>query len=352
MTKHTSLLRTVVVGAILAASIGDVTHACSTFCFAVGDRRLFGKNYDFEIGEGLVMSNPMGLQKRGAQPGGPEWIASYGSVTFNQFGRDNPMGGINTGGLVVELMWLDEAKYPERDTRAPLGVLEWIQYQLDTAATVDGVLASDAKVRIEGQVPLHYLVSDRAGKVATVEFLDGRLVAHKEATLAIPVLTNSMYRESVKFTESRGSVPRGSGSLERFARAADGVARLTAKAPPDPIEAAFGVLQTVAQSNTRWTIVYDQTEMLVHFRTTTHRPIRTVAVGGLDFSCRAGARMLDLDARLSGDVTRQLTPYSSETHLAMIRKNYAASSVTRRTPPDEVLAIATRPEKSPCASRP
>ena len=354
MTKHTRrLLRTLVAATVMAGSISDATHACSTFCINVGDRRLFGKNYDFEIGEGLVMSNPSGLQKRGAHAGGPQWTATFGSVTFNQFGRDHPMGGINTAGLVVELMWLNEARYPAADARSSLGVLEWIQYQLDTASSVDEVLKSDERVRIQGQVPLHYLVSDRGGNAATVEFLDGRLVAHKDGKLPIPVLTNSVYQESVAFTESRrGSVPRGSGSMERFARAADGVARLKSKTPADAVEAAFGVLQSVAQSNTRWTIVYDQSAGTVHFRTATHRPIRTIAVNDLDFSCSAGARMLDLDTRVAGDVTRQLQPYSSEAHLAMLRKNYAASSVTRRTPPDEILAIATRPEKSACASGP
>ena len=340
-------------GAVLTASIGDVTHACSTFCLAVGDRRLFGKNYDFEIGGGLLMVNPAGLRKRGALPDGPEWTARHGSVTFNQFGRDTPMGGMNEAGLVIELMWHEEAAYPRADARPAVGVLEWIQYQLDTATSVADVLKSDTTVRISGQVPLHYLVSDRAGQTATVEFMNGALVAHTGATLPVPVLTNSTYRDSVAFADQRkGKAPRGSGSLERFARAAVEVERLKAAPPAAILDAAFQVLDNVAQSNTRWTIVYDQTAGTVHFRTATHRSIRTLTMSGLDFSCSAGARMLDLDAPVAGDLTRLLQPYSSEAHLTMVRKNYAASSVTRRTPPDEVTAMATRPEKSSCASRP
>ena len=341
----TRVLTTIAVLVLLAAT----GHTCSTFCIDLGGKRLFGRNYDFEIGEGFVMSNPAGLQKTGAQPNGPAWTARFGSVTFNQFGRDNPMGGINTAGLVVELMWLNEAKYPGADARSPLGVLEWIQYQLDTASSVDEVLAGDARVRIEGQVPLHYLVSDRAGRVAAVEYLDGRLVAHRDGSLPIPVLTNSPYQDSLAFAAAReGRAPGGSGSLERFARASEGLARLKKSSPADPVAAAFAVLQSVAQGNTRWTILYDQTAATVHFHTATHAPIRVIHLAGLDFSCGAGVRMLDVDARLSGDVTGRLQPYSSAAHLAMIRKNYAASSVTRRTPEDEVRAIAERPEKSAC----
>src|ERR671919_752532 len=106
MTKRLRrLLRTIVIGAILTTSIGDVMHACSTFCVTLGDHRLFGKNYDFEIGDGLLMVNPAGLRKRGSLADGPEWTARHGSVTFNQFGRDTPMGGMNESGLVIELMW-------------------------------------------------------------------------------------------------------------------------------------------------------------------------------------------------------------------------------------------------------
>jgi Penicillin V acylase and related amidases len=44
-----------------------------------------------------------------------EWISKYGSITFNQSGREFPHGGINEKGLVIEQMWLDEAAYPEMD---------------------------------------------------------------------------------------------------------------------------------------------------------------------------------------------------------------------------------------------
>ena len=60
--------------------------------------------------------------------------------------------------------------------------------------------------------------------------------------------------------------------------------------------------------------------------------------------------MLDLDARLSGDVTARLQPYSSPVHLAMLRKTYTSSSVTRGTADAQVQEIATRPEKSSCAA--
>jgi len=60
-----------------------------------------------------VLVNKRGTKKISQlRPQGAAWTAAYGSVTFNQFGRDNPMTGINEKGLMVSAMWLDETRYP------------------------------------------------------------------------------------------------------------------------------------------------------------------------------------------------------------------------------------------------
>ena len=72
------------------------------------------------------------------------WTSKYGSITFNQYGREFAHGGMNEAGLVIELMWLQETQYPGPDDRFGLDCLQWVQYHLDTSATVAEVLASDA----------------------------------------------------------------------------------------------------------------------------------------------------------------------------------------------------------------
>jgi choloylglycine hydrolase len=342
------VLAAVVVFSVITC-FGDAVHACSTFCIHLGGRKFFGRNYDFEIGDGMVMTNPARLQKRGFREGGPKWTSRFGSVTFNQFGRDNPMGGMNEAALVVELMWLEDTEYPSEDTRLPLGVLEWIQYQLDTAATVDEVLQSHRKVRIAGGAPLHYLVSDASGRAATVEFLHGNLVAHTDDTLPVRVLTNSTYQDSLGYLESRkGKTPGGSGSRERFARAALRLDALKQSGSERPVDALFEILASVAQPTTRWSIVYDQSRRIIHFRTDVHRRVRYVAMDALTFSCAEGAKLLDVDTRVEGDVSGKFKPYSTAANLAFITRTYAGSSVTRRTPANEIAAIAAHPDKAAC----
>src|SRR3954447_12341560 len=94
--------------------------ACTTFCLRKDSTAVFGKNYDWHFDDGLVLVNKRGVAKTAAPPpaGSPaQWTSRYGSVTFNQFGREFPNGGLNEAGLALELMWLNETLYPAPDQR-------------------------------------------------------------------------------------------------------------------------------------------------------------------------------------------------------------------------------------------
>ena len=144
---------------------------------------VFGRNYDWMADEGMVCTNQRGLAKTSMKmPDGNtiSWVSRYGSITFNQYGKEFPTGGMNEKGLVVELMWLDGTTYPQPDERPSIGVLQWIQYQLDNHASVEEVINSDSKLRITSKgTPLHYLVADADGRAATIEFLNGKLNVHR-----------------------------------------------------------------------------------------------------------------------------------------------------------------------------
>ncbi|HJT66923.1 MAG TPA: hypothetical protein VJ749_10740 [Pyrinomonadaceae bacterium] len=112
---------------------------CTTFCLAGAGEVLFGRNYDWIIGDGLVIVNKRGVVKQATiveSNNAAKWVSKYGSIPFNQYGRENPAGGMNEAGLVVEQLWLDETEYPEADARPALGTQEWVQYLLDTSGTV------------------------------------------------------------------------------------------------------------------------------------------------------------------------------------------------------------------------
>src|SRR4051812_40169767 len=180
--------------AVLAlAWILPPADACTTFCLRKGSTAVFGKNYDFYFDDGLVLVNKRGVAKTASplSDGTPaRWTARYGSLTFNQFGREFPSGGMNEAGLAVELMWLDATRYASLDRRPALGALEWIQYQLDNYTTIAEVTRNAGNLRVTSQGKIHFLTCDKGGSCATVEFLDGKPVIHAGASLPAPALTN------------------------------------------------------------------------------------------------------------------------------------------------------------------
>ena len=341
----------VVLGIALGFSVP--ADACTTFCLRDEGRILFGKNYDWHLGDGLLVVNQRGLARTAGVDGDKpaSWLSRYGSVTFNQYGRDFPSGGMNEAGLVIELMWLEGVRYPAPDQRPAVDVLQWIQYNLDSHATVAEVLAADQKVRIKGEVPLHYLVADRKGQVATVEFLNGRLVAHTGKNLPVAALTNSTYRQSESFrrqASQRGTVPEGQGSLERFARAADRVAKFEGR-KGDAVAYAFETLDQVAQGPfTKWSIVYEIDRARIHFRTESHRPVRTLSLAGLDFECGHPVRVLPLDKKVEGDVARHLVPYTREINDGLVHASFSKTSFLASVPDAEIQRVITYPEAAVC----
>lgn len=337
----------------IAFGLTGPAEACTTFCLRDDGRILFGKNYDWNVEDGLLVVNQRGLARTADVQGDDKpasWVSRYGSVTFNQYGRDFPSGGMNEAGLVIELMWMEGSRYPAPDRRPAVDVLQWIQYNLDSHATVAEVLAADQKIRIAGEVPLHYLVADRKGQVATVEFFDGRLVAHTGKDLPVAALANSTYKESESFRQekAREAAAQGNNSLERFARAAGRVQAFDG-GMADAVAYAFETLDQVAQGDyTKWSIVYEIDRARIHFRTRSHRPVRMLSLAGLDFECGKSTRVLSLDARVEGDVARHLVPYTREINGGLVRASFSKTPFLASTPDAELQRVAAYPEAAVC----
>ena len=153
------------------------------------------------------------------------WTSKYGSITFNQVGCDLPFGGINEAGLVVEMMAVDRAEYPLPDERPVITGLQWIQYQLDNFSRIEQVIASDSQLRMKGPPPGsllgHWLVCDKTGNCASIEFINGKLVYHTKETLPVKVLTNSTYTDSMEFLHDDQKGNLGNFSLFRFVKAVE-----------------------------------------------------------------------------------------------------------------------------------
>jgi penicillin V acylase-like amidase (Ntn superfamily) len=330
--------------------------ACTTFCLKNKGEVLFGKNYDWMISDGLVIVNKRGVAKTSVANGEKNpanWISKYGSVTFNQYGRENPMGGMNEAGVVIELMWLDETEYPARDERAVVDVLEWIQYNLDTAATTGEVLANAEKLRISSPITLHYLVSDKTGNAATIEFLGGKLTTHSGAKLPVATLTNDTYDRSIQYALSAKDAAT-EGSLDQFARAAGKIREFEnqPRTEKEAVDYAFEILSSVAQKNsTQWSIVYDQKRGKIYFRTRPAPQVKVINTRGFDYSCASPVKIFNINSEGGGEVTSLFTDYTTAANRDLIERSFNGTSFLKGTPASVRNEAAGYPERFACSAK-
>lgn len=307
-------------------------YACTTFFLKKNGQYIFGRNYDWITGVGVIHTNLRGVVKTSFLSNANDslqWVSKYGSITFNQYGKEFPTGGMNEKGLVVELMWLDETEYPEADSRPSIGVLQWIQFQLDNAATVQDLIASDKKLRIakEENAPLHYLVADANGTVAAIEFLSGKMIVHINDNLTFPVMTNTSYEQAVAQTNSLNLADKNlpffsDNSLDRFAKTCSMIHRFNEKdIKSSIIDYSFNILDEVAQSNyTKWSIVYDISNKKVFFKTNDFNQRKQFDFSAFDFSCSASSMSFNMNQTLQGNINRAFEKFSNNLNRMYIEK--------------------------------
>jgi penicillin V acylase-like amidase (Ntn superfamily) len=219
---------------------------------------------------------------------------------------------------------------------------------LDTCATVAEVIASDNKIRISHKAPglgIHVLVLDKNGDAAVIEFLNGHMKVHAGDELPVAVSTNDTYAKSLQCLRKNSPPVFDQGeSISRFIKAVKMTQDSRAETTDELVAFAFHTLAAVSSDRTQWRIVYDNKNMMVHFRTRSNPKIRRVNVSEFDHSKATPVKILDVNANLSGDVTDKFSAYTYIANRAQIGRAYKAYGI-----PDKQLdAIARFPETFEC----
>ena len=331
--------------------------ACTTFCFMNKGEWVYGRNYDWYIEHCLIMVNKRGVAKTALTQDNPaQWVSKYGSITFNQYGREFPLGGMNEAGLVIEVMWLEQTEYPQPDSRKGLSTLQWLQYQLDNFSTADEVITTNEAIRItQGATPLHFLVCDRTGKAATIEFLEGDMVVHTGSNLPVSALTNSTYASSLRFyeafdgDETKELYLSADNSLKRFVWAAGGVEQWDSETCGSPVDYAFGVLDKVSINFTMFSIVYHVGEDRIYYRCQSNANIRYIDCDEFGYSCDEPVKILDITVGELGEVTDLFADYTYEANYDLIKKSYSDTEFLRGTSDSLRQMVARYPESLHCS---
>lgn len=266
---------------------------------------------------------PRGIERNGAVgPASINWTSKYGSVVASSWDIATA-DGMNEMGLVANLLWLAETKYPvfsPTGTRNGLSIAAWAQYVLDNFASVQEAVSELSKeefVVVSANIPgtnrfttIHLSISDASGDNAIFEYIDGKLVIHHDRSYQ--VMTNSpVFEKQLAINTYWEGIP-GSIMLPGTNRAADRFVRASyyIKAIPqtDNMEVAIASVFSVIRncsvpfgistkdepniSSTRWRSVSDQKNLVYYFESVISPNTFWVDIKDIDFNKLTESSML------------------------------------------------------------
>lgn len=271
--------------AILLVSIFifQVSSACSAF-FLSGEKMIFAKNFDWRAEQGYLIKNNRGQQKFAygfRSENVASWISKYGSITFNQIGKEFPYGGINEKGLVIEQLWLENTEYQENNNRT-ISELEWIQYQLDQFSSVDEVIKNINNLTIKPVARIHYFMADKNGVSAVIDFVNGKVKIDRQKT-KLQVITNESSENSKKYFELNNTIDSKSRTpFDRYS-----ILRNNLNVENVSVSTSFNTLELVKENEpnykTYWSIVYDVNNLEFYFKSFANKNIKKVTLASYNF---------------------------------------------------------------------
>ena len=236
--KYVPLDATMVLGAMVMAVAASLAQGCSRAYYEDAAGHFYtGRTMDWtEATKAKIWAFPKNMKRDGGVgPGSLEWTSKWNSVVTSMYDMAS-VDGINEKGLVANLLYLVESDYgnEHRDGQKKLSVGGWLQYVLDSFATVPEAVAalqSDAVNIIAPDLPsgdaasAHLALSDASNGSAILEYISGRLVIHNGSQYK--VMTNSPpYDQQLALTAYWEGVG-GNTFLPGTHRAADRFARLS-----------------------------------------------------------------------------------------------------------------------------
>jgi len=224
-------------------------------CFAAmgnNNAAILGRNFDwYDHVPLLLFTNP------------PDGFASVSMVDLSYFGFTQhnlpdeaqnkqrlldtpwlPFDGMNEMGVAVGMMAISQADSPSDPEKKTIGEIEVIRLVLDYAESTEQAIELITKYNVRMETPpIHYLIADLSGRSAIIEFVNGKMI---------------VMRNTESWQVSTNFIIHGSGAPEnvscwRYNKVYQKLKEATGKLNKTE---AMNLLQSVAQSNTIWSMIY------------------------------------------------------------------------------------------------
>ncbi|MFJ2484848.1 linear amide C-N hydrolase [Pseudomonas sp. NPDC087639] len=333
--KQSAPFKTIALSLALTIGFASAADACTRALF-VGDDGLVLNGRSMDWSEDMhtnLWAFPAGMERDGAAgKNTPKWVSKYGSVIATAYDIGSTEG-MNSEGLVANVLYLDESDYGKVDPSRPhLSISTWGQYVLDNYASVAQAveaLKSEPFQIIAPTLPngsgaqVHLALSDPSGDSAVLEYVAGKLVIHHGK--AYKVMTNSpTYDKQIALNEYWQKIggltflPGTNRAADRYARASfliDSVPKSESKtyisAVPrqsftyQAVASVLGVIRSVSVplgittpnepniASTLWRTVSDQTHKVIYFDSATRPNTFWISLEKIDL--KKGAPVLKLN---------------------------------------------------------
>ena len=293
-----------------------------------------------------------------------KWTRKYGAIEVA--GTTDPSGpidgvfdGMNTSGLVANLLYLGESDFgpAPSDNRPRLSFAGWVDYVLTSYATVQEVVDAftDPKIYIvpinfgpggAAHPTVHLSVTDASGDSAIIEYVEGKPVMHHGRQFQ--VMTNSpTYDEQLKLNakwdtvDKNKELPGSIQSQDRFVRASYYLSKLPQTDDErQAVAGVFSVMRNVSVpwgvgdpehpnlSPTYWRSVADSTNKIYYFESALSPNIVWVNLNKINFAPGSGVRAVAVEGNydIIGNIDDALKPTAPISFLAPTAANTPAAS--------------------------
>ena len=339
----------------------SAVYPCSTFMLRNDSSVFVGKNYDWDVESGSIIINKRNVGKTAFKVDNPvSWTSRYGSITFNQYGQDFPIGGMNEKGLVIEALWLNETTYPEpNDTLRCIDNMQWIQFHLDNSADIEEIIKNDAGLQITptSSAAVHCFAADASGKALVFESVNGIVHHYRPDAVNPPMLTNDPYDKSIRMLQQcklfggNLEVPRGKGSVTRFITLGIALQQFP-EVKTEPVHYAFSVLKDVSLGGyTKWSIVYDVSRLTVYYKSRSNKKVRYVQLSRFNLNCDDNVGSLPVINNLSDNITASFKDFTIKHNSAMVQEAFRNTPFLQGMSEEMIREIYTYPTEHRCEAK-
>ena len=253
VTSMKNIFKAVVIFVFFLLSFSLIAHACTVFQVTdeAGNVRC-GRNFDWNKDGGTIWFIPAQAE-------------DHGFLIIEQEGFDYPYEGMNDQGLFIAIAAVPKTKTPFSILKQIRISCEMVTIVLQKAGTVEQAIPLFHKYSIIfgthlGYPLIHYMVVDKEGNSAIVEFVDKKMVVTRNEK-KYQVMTNHYVSETETLSQT-------SNSGKRYA-----IIDETCSNEKPSQELVWKLLEEVSQKSTIWSNVYDLNDQYIYISYKDEQPV-------------------------------------------------------------------------------